>query len=546
MRRTLSSSDHRAADGVAAASEPGETAIERGVIDVNAHFGPSSGAAGGSPLGDLVREARRHGVRLALAHHLSAVMADPETGNRAALDAAADPANRLRAVAVVAPDRTFGVQARIGDAARAGAVAFRLERVGWAAASSLALEELLAHVAAAGRPLLVPLGSVSPAHGSGAATWIGRLTSDLGVPVVLLGAHYTHIVDDLAAVKRYPHLYLETSSLAHFRAIETAVRAVGHERILFGSGAPRRAIQSPLNAVLLARIDDDARRAILAENAVRVFDLPTGAVDVRPPTLPERAWDVHAHFGPLAFDVPAVPADQLLAELAELGTRALTGSSTIGIFADPVAGNAAMVEAVGVDGGQWGYLVADPNDLEVTSDQIRRFGERPGVVGVKIHGEWSGVPTASRAMRDLFDLLADFGRPVKIHNAGPDWEAGLREIARSHPRLPIIIAHGGPGTPTAAGAQVAADCERVFVEMSSSFADLPEARAAARIAGPERLLFGTDAPLIEPAFVLGTYQDAEIAPAELDRVFWSNAVALFGSPPGTAIAIRTSARDGRQ
>lgn len=533
--------DDRAADRAGAAREAEGTAIERGLIDVNAHFGPSSGPAGGSPLGDLVSEASRHGIRLSLAHHLTAVWADPETGNRAALDAAADPANRLRAVAVVAPDRTFGGQSRIADAARAGAIAFRLERVGWAAAPSLALEELLAQVASAGRPLLVPLGGVSPADG--AATLIGRLTSGLGVPVVLLGAHYSHIVDDLAAVRRYPHLYLETSSLAHYRAVETAVRSVGHERILFGSGAPRRAIQSPLNAVLLARIDADARRAILAGNAARLFDLPTGAVDIAPPTVPKRAWDVHTHYGPLAFDVPAVAADQLLAELAGVGTTALTGSSTIGIFADPVAGNAAMVEAVGRDGGQRGYLVADPNDLDLTADQIRRFGERPGVIGVKIHSEWSGVPTASRAMRDLFKLLADFGRPVKIHNAGPDWETSLREIARSHPRLPIIIAHGGPGTPTAAGAQVAADCERVFVELSSSFADLAATREAVRIAGPERLLFGTDAPLIEPAFVLGTYQDADIPSTDLDRVYWTNASALFGGPGATASVNGRSAEE---
>ena len=537
--------DDPADDEGVTAREPWETVIERGVIDVNCHFGPPAGTAGGSPLTDLLGEARSHGVRLALAHHLTAVWADPDTGNRAALDAAADPANRLRAVAVVAPDRTFGGRARIGEAARAGAVAFRLERVGWAPEPSLALEELLADVAAAGLPLLVQLGGPAAGQGFGAATMIGRLTSGLGVPVVLLGAHYTHIVDDLAAVRRYSHLYLETSSLAHFRAIETAVRAIGHERLMFGSGAPRRAIQSPLNAVLLARIDDDARRAILAENAVRVFDLPAGAVDVRPPTIPDRAWDVHAHFGPLAFDVPAVAAERLLAELTEVGTLALTGSSTIGIFADPAAGNAAMVEAVGLDGGQRGYLVADPNDLDLTADQIRRFGERPGVVGVKIHSEWSGVPTASRAMRDLFTLLSDFGRPVKIHNAGPDWEAALRDIARSHPMLPIIIAHGGPGTPTAAGAQVAADCERVFVEMSSSFADLPAVRAAARVAGPERLLYGTDVPLIEPAFVQGTYQDAELPPEELDRIFWTNAAVLFEGQAETTHGAGRRAPEGR-
>ena len=103
----------------------------------------------------------------------------------------------------------------------------------------------------------------------------------------------------------------------------------------------------------------------------------------------------------------------------------------------------------------------------------------------------------------------------------------MREIARAHPRLPIVIAHCGPGTPTAAAAQVAADSERVYVELSSSFADLPAVQAAVRIAGPERLLYGTDAPLLDPAYVLGTYQDADMPPEWRQRVFWANAAALF-------------------
>ena len=229
-----------------------------GVIDVNTQFGPASGAAGGSPLHDLRRALQDHGVRLALASHLTAVWADSETGNRLALEAAAEDTNRIRAVAVVAPDRSSGGAARIAEIARAGAVAFRLERVAWAPSASVALADMLTEVSAAGRPLLVPLAAPPFGQAFGMASMIGELTAGLGVPVVLLGAHYTHIVDDIAAAKRFDHLYLDTTSLAHFRAVETVVRAIGHERLLFGSGAPRRPAQSPLNAVLLASVPEDA------------------------------------------------------------------------------------------------------------------------------------------------------------------------------------------------------------------------------------------------------------------------------------------------
>jgi predicted TIM-barrel fold metal-dependent hydrolase len=131
-------------------------------------------------------------------------------------------------------------------------------------------------------------------------------------------------------------------------------------------------------------------------------------------------------------------------------------------------------------------------------------------------------------MADLFDVLARFGRPVKIHNAGDGWDEALRTIARRHPRLPIVIAHGGLGAPSLEGARLAASTDNVHLEFSSSFARLSTVREAAAIAGPERLLWGSDAPLLEPAFVLGTYLDAALPADALDRVFWSNAEDLFG------------------
>jgi hypothetical protein len=172
--------------------------------------------------------------------------------------------------------------------------------------------------------------------------------------------------------------------------------------------------------------------------------------------------------------------------------------------------------------------VADPTDLESTRDELRRATGAPGVVGVKVHGEWSGTPTASRAMADLFELLARYGRPVKIHNAGDGWDEALGAIARRHPRLPIVVAHGGLGTPSVEGARLAASHDKVYLEWSSSFAHLATVRRALAIAGPDRLLWGSDAPLLDPAFVLGTYRDAGLPADAEDRVFWTNAATLFG------------------
>ena len=496
-----------------------------GFVDVNGSFGPVHGTAetAGAPLELLVRERRAHGIRLTLATSLLATAADTTTGNRLAAEAAEDPANGLAAVAVIGARRTGDAARRVEDALRAGAVGFRLDGWNGEGPPSEATTEVLRAVARSRRPLLVRLGRI------GSATAIGTATAGLGIPVVLLGAHYTTIVDDLAAAVRYPHLHLETSALAQFRAIETAVGTIGHERVLLGTGSPHRAAASPIGAVLAASVPEDAKRAILAANAIRLFGLDDGPVDLPSLDLPDRAFDVHTHLGPLDFDVPQVADDALVGTL-RMAQRAVA-SAAIAIFGDPARGNQQAVRAAasGAASGLRVYVVVDPTDLEASAEELRRSLGAPGVVGVKVHGEWSRTPTASRAMYDLFALLARFGRPVKIHNAGDGWADALGEIARRHPKLPIVIAHGGLGTPSVEGARLAATFANVHLEFSSSFAHLPTVREAALIAGPDKVLWGSDAPLLDPAFVLGTYRDAGLPAESDDKVFWGNATALFGS-----------------
>jgi hypothetical protein len=497
-----------------------------GFVDVHAGFGPDHGTAAtaGAALGSLVEARRAHGIRLSLASSLLASSADGSTGNRLAAEAAADTENGIAAIAVVGPRRTGDASRRVEEAARSGAVGYRLDGWDGGAPPSEAIREVLGAIARAGRPLLVPL------ERSGAASQIGAATVELGIPVVLLGAHYTHIVHDLAAAARYPHLHLETSALAHFGAIESALRTIGPERLLLGTGSPGRAAASPISAILASTIPADAKRLVLGGNAIRLFGLPDGPIDLPDLVLPDRAFDVHAHFGPLDFDVPQVADADLLPALRVAPTQGAVASAGLAIFGDPVRGNDQAVRAVaaGRSGGLGAYVVADPTDLATTDVQLRRHLGASGVLGVKVHGEWSGTPTASRAMADLFGLLARFGRPVKIHNAGAGWHEALGTLARRHPRLPIIVAHGGLGTPSLEGARLAAARDNVYVELSSSFAHLPTVREAAAIAGPERLLWGSDGPLLEPAFVLGTYRDAGLPSEELDRIFWTNAAGLFG------------------
>ncbi len=95
-----------------------------------------------------------------------------------------------------------------------------------------------------------------------------------------------------------------------------------------------------------------------------------------------------------------------------------------------------------------------------------------------------------------------------IHVDGDDWRYPLEEVARAHPRWKVIVAHAGPGTAVRAVAELVACTDNVYVELSTSMPDLPVVREVVQRVGHERVLFGSDAPLLDASYVLGLYADA--------------------------------------
>ena len=86
----------------------------------------------------------------------------------------------------------------------------------------------------------------------------------------------------------------------------------------------------------------------------------------------------------------------------------------------------------------------------------------------------------------------------------------------------------GSGFPTCPGANLTATADNVYLEMCSSFAQIQTVREVARTVPRHKFMFGTDAPLLDPGFVLGTYQDAAIPADQQAAVYYDNAARLFG------------------
>jgi predicted TIM-barrel fold metal-dependent hydrolase len=444
-----------------------------------------------------------HDVSTALVAHWSGANATAEIGNNSVLEVAGTSMGlELRPVGTLNPRQYLDWPAELDRVVGAGAVAMRFfpDVQDWPVASE-AFHAILEGLR--GRcPILVPVTRF------GAASVIGAATERLEMPVVLLGAHYTQLADCLAAARRWPHLYLETSRLGQFRGVETVVRELGEDRLLFGSGAPLRPIQASLNAVLTADITDDARRAILAGNAARIFGLAAPELELPQAYRAERLVDVHAHVGSLGFAISRLVLAEYDAVMSKHGIRTMIASSLRAIVDDARVGNRESFEAAQAVDNLLSYVVVNPNDSDGSCLAMDRAYATDLAVGAKLHSSWAGQPTASPNTLALLREVARRRRPLKIHVDGPQWTGALATVANEYPDWKLIVAHAGPGTASPEAAHLVAQTRNVYLELATTTPDLPVIKELVARVGPERLLFGTDAPLIDPAYVLGIYADA--------------------------------------
>ncbi|MBV9324748.1 MAG: amidohydrolase family protein [Chloroflexi bacterium] len=471
------------------------------MIDVNVLVGGSPRVAPAEEysMQAAARELRGHGAQAALVASRTSASYRVELGNDLVLRAAGiDDGLNLYPVASLNPVQSLDYQSELDRVVASGAVALRLfpDVQGWPV-GAVNLAPLRGK-----RPLLLPVTRF------GDAADIGAATEGLDVPVVLLGAHYTQLADCLAALERWPHLYLETSRLAQFRGVDTTVRRVGAQRLLFGSGAPQRPIQAALNAVLTADISAHERDAILGGNASRILGLPQPAPVTLEPARGIGLIDVHGHVGALALPILPIDPRDYAVLAARFGIQQTVASSLRAIVDNAAIGNAEAYAAAACNDALCAYVVVNPNDLAGSCEAMDEAYRHERAIGAKLHCSYTGQPTSGSACVALLDEVAQRGRPLKIHVDGPVWDAALLQVATDYPTWKVIVAHAGPGAPSREAARLVRSAENVYVELSTSFPDLPVVREVVRAAGPDRLLFGSDGPLLDPAYVLGIYADA--------------------------------------
>ena len=172
--------------------------------------------------------------------------------------------------------------------------------------------------------------------------------------------------------------------------------------------------------------------------------------------------------------------------------------------------------------------------------------ERCAAAGLKGVGELHPDPQAfdltdANLMSPLMDTARKWGLPVVVHTSEP---AGHRypgkgrttpdkvyRLLENFPDNTIVCAHWGGGLPFyALMPEVPEAFKNVYFDTAASpFLYRPEVFATvARLVGPEKILFGTDYPLIAQSRLLKQVEESGLDSFSQAAILGGNAARLFG------------------
>jgi len=189
-----------------------------------------------------------------------------------------------------------------------------------------------------------------------------------------------------------------------------------------------------------------------------------------------------------------------------------------------------------------GFCCFDPFNNEAASETVRCLDAGLSGVG-ELAFYQSGIDEASRnKLEAIMEICLDRNMPVLIHTneplghlypgKTPNTLGQIYRLIRKFPDNKIILAHWGGGIFffNLLKKEVKETLSNVYFDTAASpfLYDTEIYQVAKNIAGLDKILFGTDFPLLKPERYFKEFEKAGLSAEEKERICGTNAAELLG------------------
>ncbi len=175
------------------------------------------------------------------------------------------------------------------------------------------------------------------------------------------------------------------------------------------------------------------------------------------------------------------------------------------------------------------FVRMDPWYGQAAVDFLTEGARRYNLKGLKLHPTTYALHPYSQLTVNLVRRAGELGLPVLFHCGDEmmSYPPQIGELVRKCPDTTVILAHMGGLFHTRDALTVAGMFDNVYVDTSEIPHVFPIRLFVDEI-GPERVLFGTDAPYCDPLVELEKVKLAGLTPEEYEMVCSRNGMRLLG------------------
>jgi predicted TIM-barrel fold metal-dependent hydrolase len=347
----------------------------------------------------------------------------------------------------------------------------------------------------------------------------------------LKGGGYNAVPDMIAVAGDCRRFVFDVSTVCQSGGIEHLVARIGADKLYLASSAPLTLDRTAYFILRAARLADVDRVMIESGTLARVLGVPKHPPAPEPEgfsALKNRPkLDNHWHTSGWNIIEPRIDFTSISRDLDDYNIRIAVTSSIRALNDDIATGNAETAEFLKREPRARGLIVVNPLTPESSIAEIEKYRTDPAFVGIKTIQDFYRLRLDHPGYRQILDH-------VRRHPALPLMAhlPGMAEAAELYPDVRFVAAHAtwnyAPLIPLG----------NVWFDIATSTSLREEADIGALIAaaGPERVMYSSDAQLMAPAWTLGKLASLDLPESILDQIFRKTIRAAFprladGAPP---------------
>lgn len=352
------------------------------------------------------------------------------------------------------------------------------------------------------------------------------------LPLLLHSVRWEATRTLLPLAQKYPNLYFEFSNYQGNRMLEFWCERIGAHRLLFGTQALEKSIGAARAYVMYSDLTDEQRRLIAGENLRRLLRLPEP-----PPPYPDEpiddkilqralqgqpiddmlVIDAHAHIvqpggrGAERVFMNQGDAPSVVERNRRLGVDRTCVSSWTAIWGDYKTGNEDTLQAMQELGeAVIGYAVLDPNYVTDWQAELRYYYLQNGCMGIKPYYPRMRVPYNDPWFRPWWEF-GNAHRLFALMHPSDNFVQEMEDLASRYPDITFLLAHSGWTWKVARQhVGLARAFPNCFLEITFTSVLGGVIEYMVREVGSERVVYGSDAPMRDPAPQFGWVAFADI------------------------------------